>query len=116
MTYFSEPLQYRASSLETAACLWEAVLEMESDTDGEWSALISATRAAIGTSALRLTVIGWTDAVDAAWQAADGCEDMGRGGEYDGPFDWEFVPGWIAANVDWTDPRNPQVLPSKHTA
>ena len=113
MTHCNAPLVYSASSLETAACLWEAVLDMEQGQ--EFGSLIQAARKAMGSSHLRLTVIGWTDMVDAAWQEADGCEDLGRGGQYGAPFDWEFVPGWIAANVDWTNPHSPQVLQSKHT-
>ena len=98
MTYFNASLAYRAASLETAACLWEAVLDLEQGTcctlpENEreaYAAMIRATREQIGTVALRLTVIGWTDAVDKSWLEADGCEDMGRGGEYGGPFDWEI--------------------------
>lgn len=91
---------YLAASLETAACLWEAVLEMR-DTrhaaDPATAARSAAIRAAfgrIGTSVIRLTVLGWTEPVDLSWaQVRD---------SYDAPFDWEFVPGWIAANVDWS--------------
>lgn len=91
---------YPAASLETAACLWEAVLEMRDTRHA--ADQIAASRAAtiraafgrIGTSAIRLTVLGWTDTVDAAW--AEVRES------YDAPFDWEFVPDWIAANVDWS--------------
>jgi len=122
MTSFNAPLAYRAASLETAACLWEAVLEMEACTGGPYAGteeeeralMIRAARTEIGSSQLRLTVIGWTDALEAAWMAADGAEDMG-GGDYDGAFDWDFVPGWIVANVDWSDPHSPQCRPSRHT-
>lgn len=123
MTYSQAPLAHRAASLETAACLWEAVLEMEAMREAvsgdpeqeERGALIRATREAIGSAALRLTVIGWTDLVDAAWIEADGCDDMGNGGQYGAPFDWEFVPGWIVANIDWSDPYRPTYTPSRHT-
>lgn len=124
MTHSQAPLAYRAASLETAACLWEAVLDMESNggyalaspEKAERAAQIKAARDALGSSHLRLTVIGWTDALDAAWLDADGCDDMGRGGQYGGSFDWDFVPGWIIANVDWSDPYRPTVSPSPHTA
>ena len=124
MTYSQAPLTHRAASLETAACLWEAVLTMlDTDEytsgDAERRAVGDQVRAArdfLGTSHLRLTVIGWTDIVDAAWLEADGCEDMGRGGEYGGSFDWDFVPGWIDANIDWSDPHNPTYRPSVHAA
>lgn len=123
MTYSQAPLAYRAASLETAACLWEAVLEMEAIGEAvsgdpeqeERGAMIRATREALGSAQLRLTVIGWTDHVDAAWIEADGYDDMGNGGQHGGPFDWEFVPGWIVANIDWSDPYRPTYRPSPHT-
>lgn len=106
---------YTAESLETAACLWEAVLLMEQQTlrGGDLSPLakaIQACRNAMGSSGLRLTVIGWTDRVDAAWRLVD--TDNGKepnGGAYGESFDWDFVPGWIRDNVDWSDPANPYV-------
>lgn len=115
MTSTSAPLVYRAASLETAACLWEAVLEMEAESSPR-AALIRAAREAIGSSHLRITVIGWTDLVDAAWIDADGCEDVGTSGQFAGSFDWDFVPGWVDANIDWSDPHNPHYAPSPHTA
>jgi hypothetical protein len=94
------PDTYPAASLETAACLWEAVLELrdsKSLSDTAAAARCADIRAAfgrIGTSGTRLTVLGWTDLVDRAWaQARD---------HYDAPFDWEFVPDWIIANIDWS--------------
>lgn len=108
------PVMYPASSLETAACLWEAVLEMEGvdltllpkgranrAEIGERALAIKAARERVGTVGLRLTVIGWTEAVDAAWKAADDPKGTGYGGEYPHAFDWDFVPYWIAENVDW---------------
>lgn len=104
---------YPAPSLETAACLWEAVLTMEQAAIGDPaeflpSALaIQATREAIGTSALRSMVLGWVDAVDAAWHEADTAGGtVPGGGEYGDCFDWEFCPDWITVNVDWSDPQN----------
>jgi hypothetical protein len=124
MTDYTAPFIYRAASLETAACLWEAVLDMENDgiTRGadepafSRAEMIRATREAIGSSALRLIVIGWTDAVDAAWKLADVDPVSGFGGQYGEPFDWEFVPGWIAANVDWSDPQSPYARPASPVA
>lgn len=104
---------FPAASLETAACLWEAVCEMEQNGDTRSAdpdleargGMIRAAREAMGSSALRLTVIGWTGAVDAAW--------LEQGDKYDFPFDWEFVPGWIARNVDWSNPYAPCVKPPR---
>lgn len=80
---------YSAASLETAACLWEAVLEQRIRHP-----LINDTFERMGTSELRLTVLRWTELVDAAWQRAKD--------SYDRPFDWEFVPDWVARNIDWS--------------
>lgn len=96
------------SNLETAACLWEAVLTLRDHpaTVPDAIALALAIRetcTAIGTADLRLRVVGWTRAVDAAWSAvAD---------RYEGCFDWEFVPDWIADNIDWSDPSHPTIRP-----
>jgi hypothetical protein len=48
----------------------------------------------MGTSALRLTVLRWVELIDADWAKV---KDT-----YDQPFDWEFVPEWIATNIDWS--------------
>src|SRR3546814_4023532 len=67
---------YSEGSLETAACLWEAVLALRSrpitDPDAIGLALaIGKTFDALGTAALRLTVVGWTDAVEASWREVE---------------------------------------------
>lgn len=80
---------YPATSLETAACLWECVLDRRND-----SPQINDAFNRMGTSALRLTVLRWTELVDAAWEKVKD--------EYDQPFDWEFVPDWISENIDWS--------------
>ncbi|MFC3443852.1 hypothetical protein ACFOKF_22135 [Sphingobium rhizovicinum] len=96
--------QYNKTSLETAACLWEAVLNLRDNpiTAREDIAVVLEIRAAfeaLGTAAVRLVVVGWTDAVEAAWkQQAD---------NYPLCFDWDFVPAWIIDTVDWSDPFTP---------
>jgi hypothetical protein len=108
------PLQYAAASLETAACLWEAVLDMErigesvagDPVQEARGAAIRAAREAIGSASLRMTVLGWVDHVDAAWRQVDTADGTyPHGGQYSEAFDWDFVPGWIVANVDWSDPH-----------
>ncbi len=95
-------------ALETAACLWEGVLTLRDRpaTDPDAIALALAIREtcnAVGTADLRLTVVGWTGAVEAAWSAvAD---------SYDLCFDWDFVPGWIIDHIDWSDPAHPTIRP-----
>lgn len=104
-----EDKTYSAASLETAACLWEEVLALLQRTPPTpISSLIEAARERMGTSHLRLTVIGWTDAADEDWTTVK--TDL-----WDRPFDWEWIPEWIAANVDWSgeEPalRSPRTLP-----
>lgn len=86
---------YPAASLETAACLWEAVLEILSGGAGQRGLRAKAQRARenMGTSGLRRTVLAWTEAADADWAVV---KDT-----YDAPFDWEWIPEWIVLNVDW---------------
>src|SRR3546814_776857 len=94
------------SVLETAACLWEAVLTLRDHpaTDPDAIALALAIREtcnAVGTADLRLTVVSWTGAVEVSWSAvAD---------SYDLCFDWDFVPGWIIDHIDWSDPVHPTI-------
>ncbi|WP_298673142.1 hypothetical protein [uncultured Sphingomonas sp.] len=95
-------------ALETAACLWEVVLDLRDRpvTDPDALALATAIDAAfkaVGAAEMRLTVIGWTGAVDAAWTAVRD--------NYDRCFDWDFVPEWIVANIDWSDPGRPTIRP-----
>ena len=98
----SEP----AFALETAACLWEAVLGLRDDpvTDPDCIARAMQIRAsfeAVGTATMRMIVIGWTDAVDMAW--------AGVADDYAMSFDWDFVPDWIVRNIDWSAPGCPVV-------
>lgn len=95
-----------AFALETAACLWEAVLSLRDNpatnpADIERALLIRESFRAMGTGALRLIVIGWTDAVDAAWAKV--------AGDYGMSFDWDFVPDWIIRHVDWSVPCHPLI-------
>lgn len=91
--------QYHPSSLETAAVAWEAVLEILNGGAGQKGLRAEANRIRdeIGTSGLRLTVLEWVDEIDAAWAEVKD--------QYDQPFDWEFVPAWIADNIDWSGDR-----------
>lgn len=87
---------YPVTSLETAACLWEVVLEILNGGASYIGLRAQAQRIRenMGTSALRLTVLRWTELVDADWAKVKD--------EYEQPFDWEFVPTWIAHNIDWS--------------
>lgn len=94
-----EDKQYPAASLETAAVLWEAVLEILNGGAGHKGLRAQAQRIReeLGTGGLRLTVLRWVDLIDADWAKV---KDT-----YDQPYDWEFVPDWIAANIDWSGDR-----------
>lgn len=95
-------------ALKTAACLWEAVLTLRDHpaTDPNATELALDIRASfelIGTSAMRMTVIGWTDTVNAAWATV--------GDDYLLSFDWDFVPDWIIRHIDWSNPGFPTIRP-----
>lgn len=97
---------YKLSDLETAACLWEAILELRDHpaTDPDAIGLALAMRKAfnaLGTATLRYVVVTWVDAVEAAWAA--------REGGYPLSFDWDFVPRWIVDTIDWSDPQHPVI-------
>jgi hypothetical protein len=86
------PDTYPAASLETAAAIWEAVLDIK-----ESNPEVKATFENIGTSHLRCAAVRWTELVDAAWERVKD--------EYEGSWDWEFIPDWLAANIDWSGPN-----------
>jgi hypothetical protein len=96
---------------ENAACLWEAVLDVDPfpaprEGDSPWVRALRARRARradVGAAALRVEVAGLAEAVESAWKIASA-----HG--YESPFDWEFCPAFIALCVDWEhgptlDPR-----------
>jgi hypothetical protein len=106
--------------LETAATIWEAVLDLKASvpvdgatrtTGEEIGAHIARICTDHGTAELRSTVIGWTERLEADWQAADTCNGKyPLGGQYGEAFDWEFVPAWLIDKVDWTGPDMPSLL------
>lgn len=98
---------YPAASLETAACIWKHVLEVLHNGAGSKGlrGQVERVREAMGTSALRLTAIGWTPLADADWAVVkDG---------YDMPFDWEFIPAWVRANIDWSGELPAVIVPRR---
>ncbi|UXC92936.1 MULTISPECIES: hypothetical protein [Sphingobium] len=93
-------------SLETAACLWEAVLALRDQASGDPAARVLAAAIVrscetVGTAALRLIAVGWTSAVKKAWQDVSGTYPL--------CFDWDFVPEWIVHHIDWSDPAHPTI-------
>lgn len=91
--------QYPASSLETAMCVWEAVLEIMNGGAGHKGLRVQAQRIRqnMGTSALRLAVMEWVELIDAAWERDKA--------SYSDPFDWGYVPEWLARHIDWSGSR-----------
>ncbi|GFE72398.1 hypothetical protein [Novosphingobium sp. TCA1] len=102
---------YQAASLETAACIWEHVLDVLHNGAGSKGLRGQAERIReeMGTSALRITAIGWTALADADWGLVKD--------DYDQPFDWAFIPAWVRANVDWSgctpEVRSTRLIPGR---
>jgi len=97
---------YTLSHLEAAACLWEAVLALRDRPESEPRAIeralaIRKSFDTLGAAALRLIVVAWTDAVDAAWYKEQESRPFS--------FDWAFVPQWLIDTVDWSDPCHPLI-------
>jgi hypothetical protein len=99
-------IHYTLSHLEAAASLWEAVLDLRDHPAAEPDALVRALAIrksfeAMGTCAMRIIVVGWIDAVDAAWyRNQETCPFC---------FDWSFVKQWVIDTIDWSDPDNPAI-------
>lgn len=74
---------------ETACCAWEAILNAKDDE------LIDAAFEALGTCEIRRFACFVAPMIEADWQS------IGGGESYGDPFDWEFVPQWLALNVNW---------------
>ena len=99
--------RYTGDTLNAAACLWGAILEMRRATtskDPEEASLardISTSFDRLGMAVVRHRVLGWTEDVEAAWY------DVER--TYGKSFDEDFVRRWIAENVDWTSADGPSL-------
>ena len=98
------------SRLEIAACLWEAVLHLRDHPQPDPEALgcalaIRNAGDTLGTSALRLRVINWTDAVEEAWERSDAAYPL---------CNWHFVQQWILQAIDWSDPCHPGMRDTPH--
>lgn len=88
---------YNEANLETAMCLWEAVLDMRAALDHATlddprlptlKALDSEFEK-YGTSAMRNHVASWVEECEAAWEA-----DQAAGTELV-PYDWEHCPAFV---------------------
>ncbi|MEP2533512.1 hypothetical protein [Shimia sp.] len=92
--------EYDAETLaEVAACLWESVLDADPGATPDpaaegWQANMQRKARAEGMAALRSHVIGYAADAESGWSLA-------QGSGFDSPFDWEFVPRFVAACIDW---------------
>jgi len=86
-------------SLITAMCLWEAVLESKEEPQ------IKAAFENLGTVGMRFYVAQWVEPANKAWEALSEEEK-----ESSIPFDWEFVPDWIAKHVDLSHAHQPIIV------
>lgn len=80
--------------LEAAMCMWEWVVEHHSRPE------ITACLEGNGWAAIRMDIAALAPKLLADFEALD---------EYDGCFDWDFVPDWMQKHVDWSD--TPQYRP-----
>ena len=83
--------------LFNAACLWEAAEDMANRANAYGHEGAKAFRARAGACEARETIAGLALEVEAAW---NGLSDDARDG-WACPFDWEFVPAWLARRMGW---------------
>ena len=85
--------------LHGAACLWEAALDLwsvDQDIDGtpvgevpHWHAEFIREWHGHGAVHMRMMVTGWAEECERDWKRAH------DSGEFDAPYDWEWVPAWL---------------------
>jgi len=88
--------QFTYDELETAVCLWEEALEHRGQQDILGFRILDA-----GTAEARSEIIELAKPVSAAWGHIDG--------QFDEPFDWEFIPrilGYITDGLVRGEPLN----------
>ena len=88
-----------ATLLENAATLWEAALDAFEDKGAPGHAEAKAWREREGMAACRGAIAALAGEVESAWKSLD---DDARDG-WACPFDWEFVPYWLARRMGWID-------------
>lgn len=84
-------MTYTVANLETAMCLWEAMLEIRAG--GELATHAEAFIVAEGTSAARYYVGQWVEECEKSWEA-----DRAKGTEAV-PYDWEHCPRFVARKL-----------------
>lgn len=83
-------MPYTTANLETAMCLWEALLADLAKDDPQAVALIERD----GTPAARHTVISWVEECEAEWEA-----DRAAHRENE-PYDWEHCPLFLSRKLN----------------
>lgn len=92
--------QFDAETLcEVAATLWEAAMSMRTVAQEGWPDTLAQRLDSIwtsrGTAEIRQQVCGYAAACERDWRA------LGEDGQEEAaPFDWEFVPRWLAGALE----------------
>lgn len=84
MAYLPIANQFTEANVETAMCLWEALLEIR-DSDTAARAWFEAE----GTVSMRHVVISWVPECEAKWEADEAA------GTPLVPYDWEHCPDFV---------------------
>jgi hypothetical protein len=93
------------AQVETALCLWEAVCDLrtagfdkqqKSEDPGETYLMLEGLFDGSGSFTMRAAVASIVDDCEVAWEAATAM----NGGDYDGSFDFDFCPTFIAGAID----------------
>ena len=83
--------------------IWEGVLNLHM-AKGALNDHVSAAFYAIGTARMRDIAVAWCAPCWAAWA-------KGEADRFDGCFDWEWIPLFLAECIDWTHPHRPVLKP-----
>jgi hypothetical protein len=86
--------QWTDDLVDSAMCLWEAMLDLKS---GDTFEEITQAFAQNGFASMRNFARSWAEQCHLDWQAAD----------FDDCFDWEWCPLWLREGIDWSEPHRP---------
>lgn len=89
---------------ETAACLWEETqrLLFKAEEETEVVRRMKAANEALGAAGLRCEIVALAPRCHADWEALS-VEEQDR----EAPFDWDYVPKWLAEHIE----ANPKSRP-----
>lgn len=87
-------MPYIEKNVETAMCLWEALIEDLHGSRGPRSqTLAEMLIEENGTTAARHTVMAWIEECEASWNAAR------EAGTEQEPYDWEHCPAFLSRKL-----------------